>query len=678
MKKICVPITSLSQFGEAEKLADLIELRLDYFSKKELSDLSALGKNESGKKIIATIRPSRELGKFGGGERERLELFKKVIACARIDFVDLEFDSKIIDGLKPFLEKRWIKLILSKHFARTTPSLIELKALQKKMVEKGAFACKIVCFANKFSDNLTTLTLVKESKTPLVSFCMGEFGVISRILSPNFGALFTFASLNAENAIASGQVPAAELRMAYEGLGENAGADKLCPVIGDPVAHSISPQMHNAGYAQMKIGYYYFKQRVSAKLLEDFVSTAKELGIAGFQVTIPHKTSIIRHLDELDESVKKIGAVNTVVVKKGLAKGYNTDWSGAIDSIKQGIASLRGKNALVIGAGGAARAIVYGLKKEGANVVIANRTREKAVELAKEFGCRAIEFEKVRDCTKIKPKPDVIINATSIGLREWQTPVEKFPENALAFDVVYSPYETMFLKTARECGCKTIDGLEMLVLQGAAGFELLTGAKAPVGVMKKAAESALEEKNRKNEAGASRVGEKNIALIGFMGTGKTEAARALASKLGRKFVDLDEMIEEKEGKKIPEIFREQGENAFRELEKRALEKACREGNQVISCGGGVVIDEGNRKLLQEKTTLVCLTASEKTIFERVKNDLNRPLLSFGDARRKIREMLSERKPFYEITKIKIATDGFSAEETAGKIIQRLKLREGKK
>ncbi|MBI5635890.1 shikimate dehydrogenase [Candidatus Micrarchaeota archaeon] len=694
MQKICVPITSIKQFKEAQNPADFIELRLDCFPKKELSDLSALGKIESSKKVIATIRPSWELGKFEGGERERLELFKKVIASARIDFVDLEFDSKIIDGLKPFLDEKGIKLILSKHFAHSTPSLSELKKLEGEMIGKGAFACKIVCFANKFSDNLITLSLVKESRTPIVSFCMGEFGIVSRILSPNFGAFFTFASLSEENATASGQVPARELREAYSQLGESAGAEKICLVIGDPIEHSISPQMHNEGYAQAKIGYYYFKQRVTAKLLEDFVKMAKELGVAGFQVTIPHKVSVIRHLDKLDESVKAIGAANTVVVKNGLATGYNTDSAGAINSIKQTIESLHGKNILVIGAGGAARAIVYGLKKEGANVVIANRTSGKAVELAKEFSCATIEFEKVRDCTKIMPVPDVIINATSIGLHAEQTPVEKFPEGSLAFDVVYSPDETKFLKTAGEFGCKTIGGLQMLVLQGAAGFELLTGARALIRVMEKAARNALEEKNQdagrleeKNiggNAGAIGLGEKNIgnnvlakpfekniALIGFMATGKTEAARALAGRLGRKFVDLDELIEKKEGKKIPEIFRENGEKYFRELEKKTLEKACGGNNQVISCGGGIVIDGENRRLLAENTLLVCLTASAKTIFDRVKNDSSRPLLAQGDARKKIRELLKARKPFYEIARIKISTDGFSAEETAERIMQRL-------
>lgn len=271
-------------------------------------------------------------------------------------------------------------------------------------------------------------------------------------------------------------------------------------VIGDPISHSLSPNMHNESYKALGIenANLFVPIRVNEKKLEKFMGAVRVLGINGISVTIPHKESVIKYLDEVDETAKKIGAVNTILNVEGKLTGYNTDWIGAITALEKKT-EFKGKKVAVIGAGGAARAIVYGLVNRGAKVKIFNRTEENAKELADEFGA---EFGEMGDIGEVSDY-DIVINATSVGLEEDKSPLDKdlISANQIIFDVVYSataertagvshavasPKETRLIKDAKEKGAQVIYGYEMLLYQGMEQFQMYTGYKAPIKEMENA------------------------------------------------------------------------------------------------------------------------------------------------------------------------------------------------
>lgn len=264
---------------------------------------------------------------------------------------------------------------------------------------------------------------------------------------------------------------------------------KICMIIGDPVAHSLSPAMHNAGYEALGIekDFVYVGAKVVPKDLENAVKGFRSLNIRGISVTIPHKTTIMEFLDEIDETAKMIGAVNTIVNEDGMLKGYNTDWLGVVTPIER-ITSLEGKKVALIGAGGAARSVIYGAASLGAQVTIYNRTLESAKQLGKEFNCG---FASLDELATIRDM-DIIVNATSVGLHpnEKQSPLPKefITDRHIVFDAIYSPFETQLLKDAKEQGATVIHGLEMLLYQGMAQFKLFTGSEAQEDVMRKVLE----------------------------------------------------------------------------------------------------------------------------------------------------------------------------------------------
>lgn len=254
-------------------------------------------------------------------------------------------------------------------------------------------------------------------------------------------------------------------------------------VIGDPINHSLSPRMHNFGYISLGIDKdnLFIPVRVKNKNLKIFFEAVKTLGINGISVTSPHKETVIKYLDSLDKDAKKIGSANTILNKGGKLFGYNTDWVGAITALEKRT-DLIGKKVAVIGAGGAARAIIFGLVKKEAIVKIFNRTIKKAEELAKEFGIGV-----GTNINEIK-NYDIIINATSIGMNKKNSPIDKdlLNKNQIVFDIVYSPIETKLIEDAKEKGAKIIYGYEMLLYQGIEQFKLYTGLDAPVEKMRKA------------------------------------------------------------------------------------------------------------------------------------------------------------------------------------------------
>lgn len=257
----------------------------------------------------------------------------------------------------------------------------------------------------------------------------------------------------------------------------------VCMSMGYPNKHSRSPSLHNVGYNELglKDQFIYLKMEVKPEDLKKAMEAVKTLGIRGVSVTMPHKREVIKYLNELDPDAKVIGAVNTVVNDNGKLTGFNTDWIGAIKSLEEKT-SLKDKKVAVLGAGGAARAIIFGLTKKEARVVIFNRTFEKAKELAREFGCEVGDFNNPQNLENM----DIIINATPIGMKGDKSPIDKkfINKNQIVFDVIYLPIETRFLKDAKEKGAEVIPGYEMLLYQAVEQFKLYTGFNAPVAKMK--------------------------------------------------------------------------------------------------------------------------------------------------------------------------------------------------
>ena len=256
-------------------------------------------------------------------------------------------------------------------------------------------------------------------------------------------------------------------------------APKKCAVIGNPIHHSLSPLIHNASYKALKLNFEY--QALDIKNPEKAIKIMVEKCFQGFSVTLPLKVTIMKYLDEIESMAEKIGAVNTIVNKDGVLNGYNTDVTGAIRSIKD-VMPLQRKTVLLIGAGGAARAIGFGLKKEQAEITIMNRSLAKAKSLAKTIDAETISFS-----PKITQNFDLIINTTSVGLdpKRNESILSDLPNNCTIMDIIYIPFTTKLLQLALEKNCRIIRGTEMFLYQAAEQFILFTGKKAPINIMRK-------------------------------------------------------------------------------------------------------------------------------------------------------------------------------------------------
>lgn len=269
------------------------------------------------------------------------------------------------------------------------------------------------------------------------------------------------------------------------------GTTPVYGILGRPVSHSLSPVMHNAAFAAAAVVGVYVAFPVTD--LSQAVQGLRGLGIRGVSVTIPFKESIIPLLDEVADEARRIGAVNTVINRDGRLWGTNTDWQGARAALEEQI-PLKGQRLLVLGAGGAGRAIVYAMLRAGGQVWVSDGDDLRAQGLAQEFGVGAVPW-RARDSLRA----EVLINATPVGMapEEDATP---YPAAALGqfqavMDIVYTPLQTRLLREAAAQGCRTIDGLEMLIYQGARQFELFTGQPAPVAVMRRAARAAVANKD---------------------------------------------------------------------------------------------------------------------------------------------------------------------------------------
>lgn len=473
--------TFMKNLRSAGRKTDFVEARIDYLSKiddKKLSKIISAG----GKHLILTCRKKSEGGKFRGSESKRIALLKKA-ALFGAPFIDIEFStSKHL--LNDFLRnKKHSKVILSSHNFKSTLSLTSLKKLFSRMKKiNGSYALKIVNFANSDADNLNILRFLKskKSKGKLIAFCMGEKGKTSRFLAHISGSFLSYVPFSKKTALG---------QLALNELNDIEMVKNICAVVGFPLKHSLSPVMHNAAFKKLKIPYFYLSFELAD--ITPAVAAMRDLGFKGYSITLPHKVSVIKHLDSIDALSRKIVAVNTVVNSKGKLKGYNTDYFGAIAPLKKRL-SLKGKKVVLLGAGGAARAIAAGLKGENASCTITDRSLKKAKKLAKRF---AFNYTNISGLAQYLNDADVIINATPVGMKpntgKSLVPGKLLKPRQVVFDIVYSPLETKLLKSARKKGCRIIHGYEMLLMQGIKQFELFTGKKAPTNIMRNALLNSL-------------------------------------------------------------------------------------------------------------------------------------------------------------------------------------------
>ena len=280
------------------------------------------------------------------------------------------------------------------------------------------------------------------------------------------------------------------------------GETGVCAVIGDPVEHSLSPVMHNAAFQKLGLNLVYVAFNVTRNELKEAVAGARSLGLRGLNVTMPHKKAVMRYLDETDSTAEAIGAVNTILNNQGKLVGYNTDGKGAMIALKKNGIYPEEKKMLLLGAGGAAKAIAFQAAQEVEELVILNRTSEKATKLAellrKKFGKKvkggALSAEVLKEEMKTA---DILVNATPVGMHPdvnlSPVPLDLLRRDLCVMDIIYNPLETKLVKDAKAVGAKVVLGLEMLLYQGAVSFEIWTNCSAPVDVMKKAALSKLAE-----------------------------------------------------------------------------------------------------------------------------------------------------------------------------------------
>ena len=505
LPRLCVAVIGSDGNEMAERAEGLVrdnsmlEFRLDYLSKPGLAipRIKRFLESHGGTLAVATCRRVVSGGKFRGSIISQLDILTKAAAagCQLVD-VELQTATKCKPEQLQKLRAR-AALILSCHDFRATKKLDETL---EKMLAYPADFYKLVSTATTLSDNVMMIKfLAREGdRHSVVGMCMGEQGTISRVLGVRAGSVFTFASAEAGQETAPGQITAQELRSVYR-IDQVDVATRVYGVVGDPIAHSLSPAIMNAAFRRENVNAVYVA--LHAKTLKDLLTCVKEIPIHGLSVTMPYKETILPHLDNTDSHSSKVGACNTVVrAQDGKLYGFNTDTAGIVRPLERRLNTLEGARILVLGAGGAARAAVFGLKERGSEVYILNRSLAAAKKLAHQAHARVVKRPDLK-----KLAFDVIINATPVGMGNTRdTPLQDKEINArYVFDMVYDPAETRLLKLAKERGAQLIPGIEMFVHQAARQFEIWTGKPAPWDEMLRVVLLALQ--NRAKER-ASRSG----------------------------------------------------------------------------------------------------------------------------------------------------------------------------
>lgn len=503
----------------AEFGADLVEYRIDRIA-DDIDTINAL-LSRTPLPCVVTCRPTWEGGEYDGNDADRMSLFEHLGSGPHPPaYLDVELAAyersanlrqKVGFAVDHPDQQRPLTtgLILSSHdFDRRPKDLLQKIA---KMAE--ARACRVIkvaWHARSLRDNLEAFELIEKKYKPTIALCMGQFGLPSRVLAKKFGGLLTFAALDAQSATAPGQPTIDELKNLYRWDAQR-GSTRVYGVIGWPVGHSMSPPVHNAGFDAVDEDAVYLPMPIPPEY-EHFKATVGSwldhagLHFRGASVTIPHKANLLHFVEEsggeIEPLAAAIGAANTLTKREDDSLyASNSDYAAALDSVCAALdierEGLTGKQIAVLGAGGAARAVVAGFADAGAGVTVFNRTPEKAAALAERFQAAAAKPEELRDLPW-----DVLINCTPVGMHPNvdATPVLKSDiehrksqttNQPVVFDTIYNPIQTRLLRDAKAAGCLTVPGTEMFVRQAATQFELWTGKVAPLEVFRSVLESRL-------------------------------------------------------------------------------------------------------------------------------------------------------------------------------------------
>jgi len=514
--KICVPVSVErisdlnSALARASEVADIVELRLDYLPEEELARAGpgiSAALADRRRPVIITLRPAE----FGGARDisiERRLAFRSDEVWPRTgnegsaDFRDIELDLALLlqqreaNDLSEMGDGDWDRTICSYHDFTGVPS--NLEEIYERMAATPARILKVAVQASDASDCLPIFRLLKRARTEgreLIAITMGEAGIATRILGPARGSFLTYGSLDDESATAPGQLTARDLRELYR-IDSIDQQTKIFGIIGKPVSHSLSPRIHNAAFAAAQENAVYIPFEVSdvmqfARRMAHPQTRELDWNLQGLSVTAPHKLTVMSCLDRIDPTAKEIGAVNTIVVRGDELHGYNTDAEGFIAPLRVKFGDLKNARCAMIGGGGGARAALWALRNEAAKVALFVRDVAATKPLAEEFDV---------DCSSLGSANfaefDIIINATPLGTQgeqEGETPAttEQLRGVRLAYDLVYNPLETRFLREARAAGCATLSGIEMLLAQAREQFKLWMGREPNSDVMRSAALGAL-------------------------------------------------------------------------------------------------------------------------------------------------------------------------------------------
>jgi 3-dehydroquinate dehydratase/shikimate dehydrogenase len=499
--RICIPVCvrhsdemPAAMKGAAEA-ADMIELRLDCIEKEELDSLVRLlpdHLNQFGVPVILTLRSVDQGGGASSECQARRRFWTSVKKVPENCLIDLELDLIQTLATEDELPTDWSSIICSHHDFNGVPANLEM--IYERMAATPARILKIAVQADDATDCLPIFLLLDRAQNEvreLIAIAMGQAGIATRILGPARGSYLTYGSLDDESATAPGQVTAKDLRDVYR-IDEIDRQTQIFGLIGRPIGHSISPQIHNAAFraAGMNAVYLPFEVGDAGQFLLRMVrpdSREMNWNLHGLSVTAPHKAAVISSLDWIEPEANEIVAVNTIVLQGNELRGYNTDASGFIWPLRKKFGSLKDVRCAIIGAGGGARAALWALRSEAAEIELFVRDLTQAESTAEQFG---VDYHPLANASF--EGFDIVINATPLGTRGEQqdeTPAvaEQLQSVRLAYDLVYNPLETRFLREARAAGCATLSGIEMLIAQAAEQFKLWTGREPEVELMRAAA-----------------------------------------------------------------------------------------------------------------------------------------------------------------------------------------------
>jgi 3-dehydroquinate dehydratase / shikimate dehydrogenase len=480
------------ELAEAAKVARFLEVRLDFLNKAvDFKRLQPFKKCD----WLATIRRPADGGRWAAAEEERLMVLRQAIVSGCFDWIDLETD--IADGIRRFGS---VKRVISYHNLIETPA--ELDEIYAKMLQQDGDVYKIAVMPRTATDLARIIAIQKRAPKPTICFGMGDFGFPTRFLALKFGCPWIYAMFNKDRELAPGMPAISDFRTTYPIRSIN-DETRFFALLGDPVGHSFSPILHNHLFQRNKVNAIYLPLRVPEGHVKETVAALNAVPMAGYSVTIPHKQAAVAQAADADPIVTQVGAANTLVYRsEGTFSAANTDYPAALEALRlhlderavgQNVAprEFAQTHVLVLGAGGAARAIAFALFRAGAQVTISARTAGSAKRLADDVGCKHTEWAARHNVTPC----DVAINCTPVGMHpnvnESPLHVSFLRPDLTIFDTVYNPEQTLLIREAKSRGCGTVNGVDMFVRQAAKQFELFTGISPDLESMRELLRKAM-------------------------------------------------------------------------------------------------------------------------------------------------------------------------------------------